>query len=69
VAVVGSNLRADGTVYVGIGVGVEARGQNRWRFETGAIVNSSPALGDDGTVFVGSDDGRCMPCKAAAAWR
>lgn len=29
----------------------------RWRFVTGDDVDSSPAIGPDGTVYVGSDDG------------
>jgi hypothetical protein len=28
----------------------------RWRFETGGDVGSSPAIGSDGTVYVGSED-------------
>ena len=27
-----------------------------WEFETGDVVNSSPAIGSDGTVYVGSRD-------------
>ena len=27
-----------------------------WEFETGGIVDSSPAIGSDGTVYVGSHD-------------
>jgi hypothetical protein len=27
-----------------------------WEFETGGAVHSSPAIGSDGTVYVGSDD-------------
>ena len=27
-----------------------------WEFETGSYVESSPAIGSDGTVYVGSDD-------------
>ena len=27
-----------------------------WEFETGGRVSSSPAIGSDGTVYVGSDD-------------
>ena len=30
----------------------------KWRFKTGADVDSSPAIGPDGTIFVGSDDGK-----------
>ena len=29
-----------------------------WEFETGDIVNSSPAIGSDGTVYVGSYDNK-----------
>jgi outer membrane protein assembly factor BamB len=29
-----------------------------WEFETGGGVVSSPAIGSDGTVYVGSDDNR-----------
>jgi outer membrane protein assembly factor BamB len=30
-------------------------GQKKWEFETGASVSSSPAIGSDGTVYVGSE--------------
>jgi outer membrane protein assembly factor BamB len=33
-------------------------GRIQWEFATGGSSNSSPAMGADGTVFVGSDDGR-----------
>ncbi|MGG1657972.1 PQQ-binding-like beta-propeller repeat protein [Brevibacillus sp. NRS-1366] len=33
-----------------------SNGKERWRFETGAEVFSSPAIGPDGTVYVGSLD-------------
>ena len=29
-----------------------------WEFETGRFVSSSPAIGSDGTVYVGSDDNK-----------
>ncbi len=29
----------------------------QWRFRTGDSISSSPALGEDGTVYIGSDDG------------
>ena len=29
-----------------------------WEFKTGGGVWSSPAIGSDGTVYVGSDDGK-----------
>ncbi|SVC01373.1 uncharacterized protein METZ01_LOCUS254227, partial [marine metagenome] len=31
-------------------------GTKLWEFETGGYVFSSPAIGSDGTVYVGSDD-------------
>ena len=31
-------------------------GVKLWEFETGDDVHSSPAIGSDGTVYVGSDD-------------
>ncbi|MCK4394788.1 PQQ-binding-like beta-propeller repeat protein [Candidatus Bipolaricaulota bacterium] len=36
--------------------GTGAPGTLRWRYETGGSVNSSPAIGADGTVYVGSTD-------------
>jgi len=32
-------------------------GTEKWRFETGDAVASSPAIGSDGTIYVGSSDG------------
>jgi len=32
-------------------------GQLKWRYQTGSKVYSSPAVGLDGTIYVGSDDG------------
>jgi outer membrane protein assembly factor BamB len=32
-------------------------GTMSWSFRTGNYVSSSPAIGPDGTVYVGSDDG------------
>lgn len=29
----------------------------KWRFETGGEIHSSPAIGSDGTIYVGSNDG------------
>jgi outer membrane protein assembly factor BamB len=34
-----------------------------WEFETGGPVGSSPAIGSDGTVYVGSDDGKLYAIK------
>jgi len=33
------------------------RASLKWRYETGDSVRSSPAIGSDGTIYVGSDDG------------
>jgi hypothetical protein len=35
-----------------------ATGQKLWEFQTGSGVDSSPAIGTDGTVYVGSWDGK-----------
>ena len=48
-----------GTVYVGSGdkklYAINGKaGVKLWEFETGGIVESSPAIGSDGTVYVGS---------------
>ena len=34
-----------------------------WEFETGSYVNSSPAIGSDGTVYVGSVDNKLYAIK------
>jgi len=34
-----------------------------WEFETGFYVPSSPAIGSDGTVYVGSEDGKLYAIK------
>ena len=34
-----------------------------WEFETGDEVSSSPAIGPDGTVYVGSDDNKLYSIK------
>jgi len=31
-------------------------GNEKWKFTTGGMVESSPAIGSDGTIYVGSDD-------------
>ena len=35
-----------------------------WEFETGGYVRSSPAIGSDGTVYVGSHDNKLYAIKA-----
>ena len=34
-----------------------------WEFETGGIVLSSPAIGSDGTVYIGSQDSKLYAIK------
>ena len=34
-----------------------------WEFKTGGVVFSSPAIGSDGTVYVGSDDNKLYAIK------
>ena len=31
-------------------------GTQKWAFSTGSYITSSPAIGADGTIYVGSDD-------------
>ena len=33
-------------------------GEQKWKYETGGRVSSSPAIGEDGTVYVGSNDNK-----------
>ena len=40
-----------------------------WRYATGARVQSSPVVGDDGTVYVGSGDGALYAVAADGALR
>ncbi len=42
---------------VGTAYGAEAPGTLRWYYPTGAPIYSSPAIGADGTIYVGSQDG------------
>ena len=38
-------------------------GVKLWEFETGSGVDSSPAIGSDGTVYVGSNDNKLYAIK------
>ena len=74
-------IGADGTVYVasteyigehwvgqyrGIVYALNgASGQKVWDFWTGDSVNSSPAIGADGTVYIGSDDSKLYALDGA----
>jgi outer membrane protein assembly factor BamB len=37
---------------------LDSEGHHRWSLELGGDVDSSPVLAADGTLYVGSDDGR-----------
>ena len=60
-------------VVLAVGCGTTSKGINQtskvkigtpiWEFETGRNVNSSPAIGSDGTVYVGSGDGKLYAIK------
>ena len=39
-----------------VGCGKKEQAKFLWEFKTGGVVNSSPAIGSDGTVYVGSHD-------------
>lgn len=41
-------------------------GSLRWKYETGDWIDSSPAIGEDGTVYVGSEDGFFYAIKSEA---
>ena len=41
-------------------------GALKWRYMTGDAVYSSPAIGSDGTVYVGSDDGYLYAIQGSA---
>ena len=63
---------ADGTVYVGGGLGLYAltgaTGAQQWLFPS-ANVSSSPAIGGDGTIFFGCDDGNFYAVTPAGQQR
>ena len=43
-------------LFVGTELSAVEVGEAIWTFETGAAIRSSPALGRDGTLYVGSED-------------
>jgi outer membrane protein assembly factor BamB len=53
-------LGADGTIYVGTGLGrlhaVAQNGTERWSVQTEGLIESSPAIAPDGTIYFGSHD-------------
>ncbi len=60
----------DGTIYIGSDdrnvYAISPSGTEKWRFDTGARVESSPVVDVDGTVFVGCGDGNVYAFKPAA---
>jgi outer membrane protein assembly factor BamB len=61
---------SDGTIYVG---GADhylyaintADGSLKWRYDTGAEVNSAPAIGSDGTIYIGAENGYLYAIKGS----
>jgi outer membrane protein assembly factor BamB len=58
-------IAADGTLYLGVGsihnpkfYSISPQGATNWIFTTGSRVRSSAALGSDGTIYFGCDDGK-----------
>ena len=53
-----SAIGVDGTIYVAGGNGtlyaIKPDGTQKWTFTTGDVVDSSPAIGAEGTIYVGS---------------
>jgi len=45
-------------------LGCSSIGTPIWEFKTGSYVDSSPAIGSDGTVYVGSWDKKLYAIKA-----
>jgi S1-C subfamily serine protease len=43
-----------------------AEGTKKWEFETGSSVSSSPAIGSDGTVYVGSNDNKLYAIQGSS---
>jgi outer membrane protein assembly factor BamB len=57
-------IAADGTIYLGVGseqnprfFSISPNGQSNWVFTAGSRVRSSAAIGPDGAIYFGCDDG------------
>jgi len=48
-----SEIESSGKVY-----SLDPNGSLKWSYQTGGAVNSSPAIATDGTIYIGSDDGK-----------
>ncbi|MBX3027063.1 PQQ-like beta-propeller repeat protein [bacterium] len=50
-----------GNVYVGTSYGrvyaINPDGTEKWRFDTGSVIDTQPAIGSDGTLYVGARNG------------
>jgi outer membrane protein assembly factor BamB len=44
---------------------IAPNGSEKWNFTTGDVISSTPAIGADGTVYVGSDDGNLYAINSA----
>lgn len=53
---------------VSVNATLEAIGELLWRYETGGEVSSSPAIGSDGTVYVGSSDSKLYAFTPQGDW-
>jgi len=49
-----------------VGADKKKSGTVLWEFETGSTVESSPAIGSDGTIYVGSYDKKLYAIKTAS---
>src|SRR4029453_18260735 len=65
------SIGTDGTLYVGVGsinnpkfYSISTNGTTNWVFTTGSRVRSSAALGPDGTIYFGCDDGKLYALNA-----
>ncbi|PIP78907.1 MAG: hypothetical protein COW84_10700 [Gammaproteobacteria bacterium CG22_combo_CG10-13_8_21_14_all_40_8] len=59
------------TASLGLPTVCETRGSVKWLFNTGGAVNSSPAIGRDGSIYFGSDDGNLykLDSSGTEVWR
>lgn len=77
-------INADDNIYVGLSlvrrgqtdrgklVSVDAGAQRvRWEYETRGAVESTPVIGDDGTIYVGDNAGtiHAVTSKGKSVWR
>ena len=67
------SIAASGTIYISAGenlYAVNSNGTLRWKFANGVprSIWSSPAIGADGTIYFGSDDGNLYAVGPAAVF-